>query len=289
MRQVLAALRLEHIGMVGCCSAGRFHAAHAARARWRIGLRRWANGNQIRSRSPKPEWQSSARLNGRPSSSRSTSSHRAVLSLCMASPCGAAVPGQPGADALAAHQKGHAAPAHPPARCASGPRPCGLARVPRSMPPGIDDGHEHQAHPLQQRMQRRVPWQPHDQAVQPGDDDVGADALEPVHAAEEAQRPPARRDCRAPRYRRATSSPAPSSRAATRTSTSLPSSPMTRSSSPSSGTACVSAPSIHAAASAAGKRIRPGRAARRRQAQASGSGGRGYSSPSSSRIHISKR
>ena len=36
-------------------------------------------------------------------------------------------------------------------------------------------------------MQRRIPGQPHDQAVQPGDDDVGADAFEPVHAAEKAQ------------------------------------------------------------------------------------------------------
>ncbi|MCY1364280.1 hypothetical protein D9M69_510770 [compost metagenome] len=98
-----------------------------------------------------------------------------------------AVPGQARAQALTSEQVGHFFPrldrgvAHQVHAARIGPR-----RGPHAA--GVDDGHEHQAHAVQQAVQRGVPRQPRDDVLQEGDDHLGADALQSVHAAEVAHR-----------------------------------------------------------------------------------------------------
>ena len=53
---------------------------------------------------------------------------------------------------------------------------------------GVDDGHEDQAHPLQLLVQGGVPLQPHDHVLQVGNDHLGTNALQPMHAAKEPHR-----------------------------------------------------------------------------------------------------
>jgi len=65
--------------------------------------------------------------------------------------------------------------------------PFGLARVARQAA-GVDDGREHEPHRLELALQAGIPAQARDEAREVRDHDLGINALQPVHAAEEAER-----------------------------------------------------------------------------------------------------
>ena len=93
----------------------------------------------MRSCSPKPEWQSTARLKGRVSSSSCTTRHSAWLSASIAAPSAPRYHGRPALSRWPPTRKGARSSASTGAlRIRS--TPCGLARVPRHSPPGLTSG-----------------------------------------------------------------------------------------------------------------------------------------------------
>ncbi len=99
----------------------------------------------------------------------------------------APIPGQAGADALPAEQKRHPSQrVH--RRVAHQVHAIGVAAHAARHAAGVDQRHEDEADLLQLTVQHAVPAQAGHQTAEIGQQDMGADALEAVNAAEEADR-----------------------------------------------------------------------------------------------------
>ena len=121
------------------CACRKMSCSACSSARCGMGRRVWANGNHSRSFTPKPEWQSSAMLNGRASSCCATTSHSAWLSASMGSPSLPRYQGRPALTRCPPTPQGTGSTASTGAlRIRSTPR--GLARVADHMPPGLTMG-----------------------------------------------------------------------------------------------------------------------------------------------------
>ena len=186
MRQVLCALRLDHVGVLAVCLQKnvlqRVHFGQVRHGFARVGVGK-----------PQPVRHAKARM----AVQRQAEGAPQQLGLHHAAQClalglhgvaqAAPVPGQAAAQALAAHQKRHPVPgvhrgiAHQVDAARVGPRGGPHAA-------GVDDGHEHQAYPFQQVLQGAVPRQAVQHALQEGNHHLRTNALQPVHATKKACR-----------------------------------------------------------------------------------------------------
>ena len=183
MRQVLATLRLDHIGVVHVGLhidlVQRVHVGQMGNRLARVGIRK-----------PEPVAQAKARMAVQRQAEaprQQLFAHHLAQRLAFRLQTGAGptpVPGQAGAQALAASQNWdvfqrlHRGIAHQVHAAAIGAR--ALPHAGR-----VDDGHEHQAQAFQQLLQAAVPAQTRHDAAQKRDHDLGTYALQTMHAAEQ--------------------------------------------------------------------------------------------------------
>ncbi|EWS52588.1 hypothetical protein X551_04623 [Methylibium sp. T29] len=186
VRQVLAALRLEHVAVVSVRlveqDVQRMHLRQVRDRPCRVGVGK-----------PDAVVQAEARVavdRDAEAPRQQLLLHHAAQRLALGLHRGAqraAVPRQAGAEPLAAHQEGRAIVgvdrriAHQVHALRVGARAAPQAAR-------IDQRHEHQAQHVELAVQQHVPRQAVHHAAQAGQHHLGADPLQPVHAAEEAHR-----------------------------------------------------------------------------------------------------